>query len=358
MFKNILLLLTIWNTCLNAQNNEMLLLNSWTKTKVRMLDGTKDLSEPYAYTKFLQWQFSNGKLCMNSDPIYFNPVNCMPYKIEKDFIRTSPNFGYMIEKITSDSLVLSEKTAEALTNDKIKKWWFVKSNKITNELIEKTKNDSVITATENLTPILTKNLILEINQTLSKKNLYRNYNIIGNLIFFPNEQKIKVEIENISDEQKSGKIAEIEKSIIENSFSFWNLKNFTHYKKVILPFIIENKVHSVDSDYTYKGAYIFFFTNNTSDIPKYAGIKYNDLQEAKKKFNDGLLDFQNKKYNSAIQYFLKSYKKDNRNVDALYNVATIYSLLNDKQNSCKTLKILQDLEQTEGSKLYKENCLK
>jgi tetratricopeptide (TPR) repeat protein len=82
-----------------------------------------------------------------------------------------------------------------------------------------------------------------------------------------------------------------------------------------------------------------------------------DLKLSGELYLKGLKSYENKKYDKAINFFEKSYEVDNRKVDALYNIASIYALLNDKLNLCKYLEKLKDLEQTEGIKLYNENCL-
>ena len=82
-----------------------------------------------------------------------------------------------------------------------------------------------------------------------------------------------------------------------------------------------------------------------------------DLRSSDENFKKGIIAYQNKKYEKAIDFFIESYKFDNRKIDALYNISSIYSLLNDKINMCECLKKLKDLEQVEGVKQYNDNCI-
>lgn len=83
-----------------------------------------------------------------------------------------------------------------------------------------------------------------------------------------------------------------------------------------------------------------------------------NLRLSGENFEKGIKAFQTENYDKAIDYFLKSYEIDNRKIDALYNIASLFSLKQDKINECKYLKILSDLEQTQGMKSYNEKCSK
>lgn len=357
MYK-LLLLFALVSVHIQAQINDQFPAQSWTKVRTRMLDGSKDVTEPYLSIRFYQWKFSDNKLCMISEPIFFNPNNCISYKLENNFIRTSPQAGYQIEKLTGDSLIVIERLDGVTEGDKVRKLWFVKTADVRKNRLEKTRNDSVISADEHFTPTLNKNIIVEINQKFAKLNKYPNYNLTGNIVFLPRKQQVKVEIKDTDDVSQYEKYIAIEKSIIEASYPYWNLKDFMHFEKVYLPFVLQSRSNSIDREYTYRGTQIYYFTNNTEDIPKIVGTKPENIRASAKYYSDGISAIQDKKYDKALSYFEKSYETDNRNIDALYNIAAIHSRKNDMLNTCKTLKLLSELQQTEGTKLYHQRCSK
>lgn len=352
----IFIFFSLFSLSISAQVNTQLLPGNWTKIRTRMLDGSRDLSESYVSTKFFEWQLTPTKFCMDLDTVHLKPISCFDYKLEGHFIRTSPQAGYQIEKLTADSLIVTERLSGETAPDKIKKLWFVRTSKLRKAIIERTKFDTVITASENFTPLQNKNMIVEINQRLLNMNKNINLDMIGNLVFYPKKQKIEFEIKNINEVARYQKPIEAVRSVIENSYANWNMKDFEHFDKVYLPVIFNTRHQSIDKEWTLKGTEEYYYTNDIADIPKIRGISADKVREATENFRNGFNAFQDKKYNKAIAYYQKSYELDDRNADALYNLAAIYSLLKDSTNACKTLKILSDLEQTEGRNLFNQNC--
>lgn len=354
-FSIIFLLLT---SVVNSQINSHYLTGEWVNVKNRMIDGSKNISESFSSSKFYLWQISNKKLCMDSDPVNSYEESCIDYKLENNFIRTSLEYGYEITKLTADTLIVVERIKGITENDKLKKLWFVNSAIIKNNYISKYKNDSILIANEHFTPTLNKNLITEIHKNFLKKNNYPNFNLIGNIIFFPKNRKLEIEISNTDDKNviENAKGIDYIKTTIEKTYNNWNLTDFKSFNKVYIPFVIKSESYKYKGG-GYKGSPIFYYIDNIDDVEKIYGIKMEDLRSSGENFQNGIIAYQNKKYEKAIDFFMKSYEIDNRKIDALYNVASIYSLINDKTNMCQCLKKLKDLEQTEGTKQYNENCL-
>ena len=352
----ILLFLLIFNIA-NCQINNQLLINEWIKVKTRMIDGSKDVSEAFLSSKFYRWKISTEKFSSDSEPINSNVQNFIKYKLENNFMRTSTESGYEIEKLTSDSLVIIQRTNGINEADKIKKFWFIKSSIIRNNFLEKHKNDSIIIANEHFTPTLNRNFISEINKNFQNKNKFPNLNLVGNIILYPKEKKVEMEIINFNDREniKNQKNIDLIKSIIEKTFDFWNLTDFMSFKKIYVPFVIKS-TENYTNGITFRGASLHFFINNVDDLSKIYGIKLQDLNSSQENFNNGIIAFQDNKFDKALKYFIKSYEIDNRKIDALYNIVAIYSLKNDNINACIYLKKLKDLEQTEGTKIYNEKC--
>ena len=355
MFKYIIIFVFLFFQS-KAQVNSQNVIGDWTKVKIRTLDGSKDLSEGYSVSKYYNWQISPKKICMRIEPVYLKTNNCFDYTFDKNSLRTSPTSGYKIEKLTSDSLIVIENIEGKIEKDKIQKIWFVKTSKIMNEEITKHKDDSTLIAYPLYTPLMKVDFMFEVAKNFNKKNNYPEFLFKGNIIIYPKKQKI----EFISDDKSiiENKNFLLVKSTAENNFNNWDLKNFEHFEKIYISFIFESKFEKLKSGGTFKGARIYFFMDDFNDIPKVYGPKMEDMELAQENFQKAVFFVQNKKYEKAIEYFNKGYELNNRKVDALYNIVSIYSQLKDKNNMCLTLKKLKDLEQVDGTKLYNEYCVK
>lgn len=359
MYKFSLVLLLFSFFTAKSQVNPNLLYDEWIKTKTRMIDGSKDVSEAFLSSKFHRWKISKQKLQIDSNPISTYNKSDLDFEIENNYIITSPYSGYEIIKLTQDSLIVVERIKDVNENDKIRKHWFVKSAIIKNYFIDKYKNDSIIIASENFTPVINKNFIGEILKEFQNKNNFPNFNLIGNIVFYPKKNKLEIEITNPDDKEVSNNYKNIDfiKRTLEKTYPNWNLNYFKNFDKVYLPFIIKsysNKKNNIVS----KGTPIYYFISEISDIDKIHGITMENLRLSGENFEKGIKAFQTENYDKAIDYFLKSYEIDNRKIDALYNIASLFSLKQDKINECKYLKILSDLEQTQGMKSYNEKCSK
>ena len=358
MYKYLSIILLFFTSIVNSQINSHYLTGEWIKINNRMVDGSKNISESFSSSKFYMWKISNKKLCMDSQPINSYEENCLDYNLENNFIRTSLESGYEITKLTSDTLIVVQRIKGINENDKLEKLWFVKSLIIKNNYTNKHKNDSILIANEHFTPTLNKNFINDIHKNFIKRNKYPNFNLIGNIIFYPKQRKLEIEIINSLDENviENKKAVDFIKSTIEKTFDSWALNDFKNFTKIYIPFLIKSESYKYKG-VGYKGSPIFYFINNVDDVEKIYGIKMEDLRSSGENFQNGIIAYEDKKYEKAIDFFMKSYKIDSRKIDALYNIVAIYSLLNDKINMCECLKKLKDLEQTEGTKQYNENCL-
>ena len=361
MYKYFLITFFLFSSISNSQINNQYLTGEWIKVKNRMVDGSKNLSESFENSKFYSWKISSQKICFDTNPMISYKGSCVDYHLENKFIITSPESSYEITKLTLDSLILIQRVKGVNEKDKLQKLWFVKSSIIKNNYIEKHKNDSIIIANEHFTPTLNKEFTGAINKSFMDKSKYPNFNLIGNIIIFPKEGKIELEINNPNDVNiiNNKKAVDFVKSIIEKTYNNWNLNDFMNFDKIYIPFLIKSEYERFkDGSGSYRGSRIFYFINNIDDVEKIYGLEMADVRSSQENFEKGIIAYQDKKYDKAIKFFEKSYEIDNRKIDALYNIAAIYSLKNDKTNMCGCLKKLKDLEQTEGSKQYDENCLK
>lgn len=339
---------------IKSQITSQEIVGDWTKVKMRTLDGSKDLNEGYVREKYYGWKITSSKLCFRNYPLSSEPNNCVDYTLNNNLLVNSPDSGYMIDKITSDSLIVYESIKGKTEKDKIQKIWFVKSSKILKDNIEKHQNDSVLIATPNFTPTVRRSYNSEIEKKLLTSSFPR-FIAKGNILISPKLKKVEFQIDNKKFENDKKFL--ILKNAVENSFDNWDLTNFNSFSKIIIPLVFES-MEEKSATGIFSRVEMYYFMDDVSDIPKVYGPKLEDLEKAREKFEKAIAYLKDKKYPQAIENFNKGFELNPAKVDALYNIVSIYSFLKDKENMCSTLKRLKDLEQTAGTKLYDAYCIK
>jgi hypothetical protein len=348
MYKFFLILFLSISLPLSSQiNTESLSNSSWTRVKSKMFDGSTDLSrESY---QFLVWKINGNKMCENIDPWFIERNKCINFKLENNLIKMSDKAAYQIETLTPDSLIVVEKIDGITFPDKIRKLWFVKTSVIVKDFANKEKNDSIVITSRNITPTLTKDIMGEMQRTFLQKNYIHDFIMDGEIMIFPKKQKIEVKTDNKKQTKDNQICIDLFKTTLQNNFRSWDITGFENFEKIIIPYHFYSKAD--------KGSSSIAFYNRVS---KKEGndiiINIKDKFVSAENFNKGLRAINNQKFDNAIYFFNQAYEFDNTNTDALYNIVSISLDQNKTDVACTALKKLKDLGQTEGIKLYKEQC--
>jgi len=356
MFKHFIVLFIFISIPLSSQINTSLLSNSWTRVKVKTEDGSRALNDDTS--TFIQWKLVNNRLCKNYNPnlFSFNSNLCTDYKVEKNFIRFSPTIAYEIKKLDNDSLIVIERFDAKKDTDKVLKFWFVKTSNLEKKDVEKNQNDSILIADTNFAPKLR---IEFLSDKITEYALKGDLKLVGNILIFPKKQKVIFEMDNSAETKGNTKVIKNIMQAIENSYYEWNLVGFKNFEKIYVPFTLETYHKKNTEEYSIKINFPKKQSLNTITIPRETVVVTSKNPSlSKENFSKGMEALKLKKYDAAIGLFEKAYEMDNTNTDALYNIAAAGGIKNDIVTVCSALKRLKDLEQTEGTKLYNQNCHK
>ena len=342
----ILLALFISNLTFSQMDRDKIY-GTWIKVKSEMKDGSRLFHRLEKDSTFAQYAIRRGKYCKYGSPVFAKSNDCLDFSLSGNIIVTSPTTGYQIEKVTVDSLIISE-NFEGETNDKLRRYYLLNQNVLISKFKESNKDIKNVIATKFCTPTCSLPIGSEIFKAF---NSYSNFRLIGSLKIFPTERKINTQI-TFSTRKDSSKI-NIIKKIINNSFEKWDLSNFNEYESIEIPFVFESKYTG-----NYKGLNILFFTKDLNEFENIGESKLSDMQKGSEYFEKGLKAYQEKKFIKAIEYFTESYRADPKNLDALYNKAAVYYESGDLQNACSTWKEIIDLGQVIGKTFFNDYCKK
>lgn len=353
MYKFFLILFLSVSLQLSSQINPQLLSNSsWTLVKSGMLDGSRDLFRHPS--KFLVWKINGNNLCEYVDPWFLERKNCVSFKFERNSIKISDTSTYEIEKLTQDSLIVVEKVNGVTSPDKIRKMSFEKTSVLVKNFTDKAKGDSIVITSRNIMPSLKRDITSEILSTYLDKKYHIGFDVDGEIRIFPKTQKVEVTTENQKENQKRNKNnqagIDFFRTTVEKEYKAWDLTGFENFEKIIIPYHFMAKTE--DSSY----GNMSFFARVSYDNGNRVDVNIKDKQTSAENFKKGVEATNKQKYDSAIYFFNKAHEDDNTNTESLYNVVSISLALNNTNVACTALKRLKDLEQTEGTKLYKEKC--
>ncbi|KIC02202.1 hypothetical protein OA88_09945 [Flavobacterium sp. JRM] len=330
-----------------GQTNMSEINGTWIKLKSEMKDGSKLFSRFEEDSTYIQYTINKKQLCINSNPIHKTNQTCIDFTLIGNLLKTSEYSSYLIEKITNDSLIISEKIDD-LTNDKLKRIYFIKQEELLSKYKEKNKNNKNIVASKLFTPKTNSTIEIELNKAF--KNNYSNFELIGNLKIYPKQKEIKTQI-SFSTQKDSSRIRTIKK-VINNTFEKWDLTNFNEYESIEIPFVLKSEITK-----TYWGITVIFFTNDLNQLEIVYGVKAENIRKSDVFFDKAVNAYKDKKIQKAIDFFTQSYKFDPKNIDALYNKAAAYFELGEKDNACNVWKEISNLGQVSAKELYQYNCM-
>lgn len=349
MYKFFLILFLSISLQLSSQINTQLLSNSsWTSVKSSMLDGSRDLFQKPS--SFLVWKINGNNLCEYIDPWYLERKNCMNIKIEKNVIQISDKPVYVIEKLTSDSLIVIEKKDDVTFPDKIRKRWFVKTSEVLKDFTDKATGDSIIITSRNAMPSLKREINFELLESYSKKKYTLNFETVGEIRIFPKKQKVEVTLDSKKQNKDNQTAIEFFKTTLEKDYKLWDLTGFEKFEKIIIPYYLMVKLEEGDA------GSIAFFGKVSFEKDERTVVRIKDKFVSAENFNKGLKAINSQKFDNAVYFFNKAHEDDNTNTEALYNVVSISIAQNKTDVACTALKKLKDLDQKEGIKLYNEKC--
>ncbi|WP_428229480.1 tetratricopeptide repeat protein [Flavobacterium sp.] len=318
----------------------------WIKNKIKMKDGSDLFDRFVEDSAYTEYRIDQNRLCINSSPIHRTNESCLDFKLINNLIKTSQYAGFIIEKVNSDSLILSEKI-DGLADDQLKRLYFSKQEVVLAKFKEENKNKKNIIASKLFTP--KTNATIEIDLNKAFKNNYSNFELVGTFKIYPEQKKVKTAI-TFSTQNDSSRIR-IVKKIIDHSFEKWNLKDFQGYESIEIPFVLKSEITKRSW-----GISVAFFTRDLTEFERIYGIKMEDIRKSSDYFNKALVAYAEKRYSDAIIYFTESYNLDYKNIDALYNKAAVYFESEDKQNACQVWLEISMLGQLNAKQLFLEHC--
>ncbi len=221
-----------------------------------MKDGSKLFDRFLEDSTYLEYTITKNRICINSNPIHKTNQSCLDFNLINNFIKTSQYSGFLIEKVSNDSLVLIEKI-DGLTDDRLKRFYFVNQEVVLSRFKEVSKNRKNIVASKLFTPKTISTIELELNKAF--KNNYSNFELIGNFKIYPNQKKVKTEI-TFSTQKDSSRIR-IVKKVIDNTFEKWNLIDFKDFESIEIPFVLKSEITK-----RYWGIKVLYFTKDLNEL--------------------------------------------------------------------------------------------
>ena len=342
----ILFILVNSSTAVFSQIKKDNLLGSWIKVKTEMKDSSRLIPIYPDYVKYIQFHFLRNKLITNYYPAQNNKANSNVYQLRGNTVFITKHLRYEVEKLTKDSLVLVEHM-NWLEDDKLKRFYLIKKEKLIEEEKLKNKGSSHLIANPHYTPTFKHNLALLLNRVLKKK--HRNQKLKGTINISLKEKQVKVDItyRNTKDIRQEKLIT----NYLEQSFKSWDLKEFKSYSIITIKFAI-----IVEKTKTYRGLSIELLSNSFTQLLGRYGLTYEQQFDGNKYFNKGVESYKSGDYKLAMEYFTKSFELNHTKVDALYNRAASYLELKQYNKACTDWKTLLKLGQKRGERLYLQYC--
>lgn len=325
-----------------AQSNDQLL-GQWVKVKAQMKDGSRIVDHHGSGMSFLKYSFNKDGFVDESTDVLFKEVKLL-YTLSDDSLLIG-NMKFNIDKLTTDSLIISEKIA-GLDDSKIKVFSFAKTQS-TNNTDRGYYNSVIMDSVYQATPYLFPQCADRISVLIDQFSGYTTGSLKISFIV-SKDGKVKDLIvlnnETISERFQKSIIKAFESSSIHWLPAKKNNAPINTKIEVILK-TNHKKADWVSIEYPFLPQ-VFSGKEINSEQMKLEGTY----------FNEGIEEIKRKNYTQAIELFTRCLAIDDIDLDAYYMRAYLNHNLGNKSEACKDWSTLVGLGQVKASKILAKYC--
>ncbi|ESU28537.1 hypothetical protein FLJC2902T_19100 [Flavobacterium limnosediminis JC2902] len=179
---------------------------------------------------YLKFTFKGNNLHINNDPTIEDLQAPVLFTMKGKLAKTSrvSESGYMIEKISKDSLILSDSF-----NSGAKRYFFINNEILKNESLKKNDGKEILITTKYHTPVQRKSISNHVFDKI-KNGMDGDFYIEGTIKLNLEEKKVETIIlsDDLENKKKLAKITEL----INKTYDFWDVSGFEKFKIIELPF--------------------------------------------------------------------------------------------------------------------------
>lgn len=327
-------------------------LGDWVVVNNTLKDGSKILAATIEDSDYKEYRIDKKKMCIAFDAVHRNSLDessCLGYNaLPNSIFRTSAYNFYTIEKVTADTLVFSQKDDKEF-QDKLHRYTMVRREVLVAKEKEKYSGEAAIRASKYLSPSCDAWFENDLYKAF-KRNL-REFAIVGKIVFHPKLKTLETVI--TASQLQDAEAAATVKKLLDKSYKYWDLSEFTAYDTVELPFVLMSQ-----DNYFYHSIRFHYFTNDIDAVRLKQGGSVFDRGLSKVAFDEGLQAITKNDFKEAIELFEYAYQLDPLNIDAIYNKAAMLYKSGDTENACLTWKEIADMGRAEAATMVKTYCNK
>lgn len=342
-----------------SQIKEDFLYNDWYLVKLEMKDGSKLFMKENYYDKDKIYTIRKDYYISKDMRNYYRNLENykVKYKLNKNKMVTHEETSLTIEKLTRDSLILSQNILGKEDKD-LERYYFIPVKTIINAEVEKYKNADTLVASNIFTPIFNNNFFHRTVRDMESKKDYqkspiKNYRFNGYIYLNTKEKKINTILLDFNPEF-TNEINQKLKYI--NNYKNWDINNLEKYPFIKIPFVFISYYQKKEKTESW-GEIFTLYSINYDNVFFQDKVSYDQLVKGNEYFGEAMKYYQKKNFIKSIEFFKKSYKENFRNLDAYYNYAELNFITGNKDEACKMWNFLKNEGQKSAEKDYQLKCI-
>lgn len=334
-------LLSSLNVC--AQHYKNVLPGDWVQFKVERKDSSAFISRTSQDRGYLKIRITPWKISYLTHPVK-NTGGMDPEFILRDneLIITKEN-RYVIERLESDTLILVSQFKDETDNISVRRY-FVNEKLLIRNRVQ--SGDTFVADSLN-TPSMRRNIASGLWKVITKPP--PPFRLDGHLVLDLEKKTAAMKIVD-ADAADSATVRKLRK-VLEKSFDDWELRNFSGFKKVVVPFYFRSV-----NELTFKGMFLDFVLKESVNFREKFRDEAERIRQADRLYEMAAIAVKIKDFKQAIDYLQKCYEIDPYYLGALYLKADLNHLTGNTAAACADWAILAARKQTEARNLKQMHC--